>query len=286
MSFFKKQIDFGNHPRLQGKTEDEVIELMLEAARGDAVQADNPFFSETRQWCLWRELALWLHTPEEPIDLSGEEWISVERLVRRDLQRTPMSIHPIAASAPSMGHLFQLFFNDLAENLSYSWGSIYEYATRGVPFYRLSNGEYVMMPRNDPTLCFLRHMGEYLIRTRDECFPSWARDIYLRGEHIKAYRLFLGNDHKEEDRPALVRAMLTHIGMPADIGASTPRDVGQSHLWEIALECKQKFWSDEAREINANPKATEIVDWLMEQFDLSGRQASAIEIVVRPRGAS
>src|SRR5690606_33869403 len=101
----------------------------------------------------------------------------------------------------------------------------------------------------------LSHMGQHLIRTRDYCFPWWARDIFLRGEHIKAYRLFLGNEHKEEDRPALVRAMLTHIGMPIENDTSASSESSQRALWEIAIQCKQHFWSDAARELNPNPKS-------------------------------
>lgn len=276
---FGQKIKF-SAPELAGRSEREVIDLILQAAISETPDPENPFSGESKSWCIWRDLAQWCLDPDVEVDIS-QEWIPIENFVKRSFQGTPMRILPVTASCESVGYVFHAFFDDIADDLAYSWGRIYDFAADGIPMYRKLEGVFKKLPDTDPDYIFFRQMGLHLMRTRDGCFPSWAKDIFVRGEHVKAHSLFMVGDFDEKDKPTLLRALHAHIGI--SVQTSQPADNGaQSSLLDIALRCRNNFWTGAANH-NKQPKAKEITDWLMDEYGLSGRQAQAIELVVRPR---
>lgn len=251
---------------------------------------NQPIFLHYELMTLWAERLGYCEVA--PGDAN---FIAIRERVRENLL---MDLDPIFAEicerANSVeGYLFR-FIQEAEQLVGMALNDVAWDVAKGAPLYAFRPGmEPLLLNDTDLPSAYLNGRAVYgeLDGNRARLLPGWVEGHGFRRSDLEALSLFFTSDPSELGAPQLAALRLayrSHIGAPthASAPAAVPNKLFTgSRLMKILQEVRERYY-DSARFSLADrdtwPKQTAIVEWLKTERGLSEREATAIDVVVRP----
>jgi hypothetical protein len=185
-------------------------------------------------------------------------------------------------------------FNKYADNLASAMDSACRYVFEGVPIYRkIGEGRgYEIVGFDEPLYLYIYKKGEYFESGPTLHVPDWLKGLYVKDSDVETHNAFFSGEMGLEDaeRDMRRRALRNEIGISRPIGNAKEGPAHQTHkttLLDATRVVIDRYYGSQFNESDLSTITSQkvVVDWLMETYKLSRREAEAVDIVTRPDSA-
>lgn len=179
------------------------------------------------------------------------------------------------------------FGGDLASAIDTCAHQIYE----GVPIYREAGTEGMeMLPFDDPLYVYIVKKGEFWETGSTSVVPSWVFGLYVKRSDLDAYDAYFSGsgDLSDEERNMRREALWNTLGISSGNAKSgTARSDKLAHktrMLNVVQAVIERYYGPQFEDGNIDtvPRQKDVIEWLMQTFDLSKREADSVDVVTRP----
>jgi len=221
----------------------------------------------------------------------ASEHVSIKEAIEEWVNCNPFT-HGWEYRSPYFSDIASAFFDKHREALGTANQIIAEYVYRGVPIYRLSpEGQFIPVESSNEHYSFLNVLGQDSVDLSIYKLDEWVNRYYFKAEHLNKNDIFFASDSiSEEDHVALRFAFRRSLGMPEDFrdnhipNSESASSRGHSRLLDIVSKVLSRYYGDQfnADDPDTWTKQDAVIAWLKDTYQLSTRQAEAVDIVTRP----
>ncbi|KWA78028.1 hypothetical protein WL28_28505 [Burkholderia ubonensis] len=284
------------------------IELMCEATLGIESDGDNPFLIKQDP----SSIASAAHSTLDRDYIHGLARLVLDDVkgnkpIRNESGYTPFidvisenfSFFPYLKSDEIVKDLDMLaikinFFNEFADTLSSAIDMACLLVFEGVPLYRKQkvDGEFDRLSFDDPLFMYVYKKGEFFETGGITHVPDWVYMLHFKDSDLAAHQAFFAGAPQllDSERDLRRSALRSSLGIAASDNSAANDYVSFKHQTKLlnAVDAVVKrYYGAQFDEGNPDTwaKQKDVVAWLKERFELSEREATAVDLVTRPDSA-
>lgn len=268
----------------------------------------NPFSAkfgfETNAFCNEVAQEIWGDIPKIRINqLNGvkkdseNEFISLTDLIKENFPFYSNQIYMASYNSQNFSRFIDYIHTTDCYHLRDEITKICTAVYQGLPLFKKTNDDYLQVADTDPDFVYIFMNGYYENLKTISRYPKWILGFHFKNSQLEIHKHFFDGFNGSDEALKVRRTAFRKAIGEEDVFSSKPEpnkdtltDIVDSHstkLLKIQKKVLDRFYGTQFDITNRDTWTNQsvIVDWLITEFNLSKREAEAIDLVTRPDAA-